>query len=301
MRRLLQRLFFNNEPLTAYRVVNSAKIHERVILTSGEERRDVSKNHCIVCQTPFVVAIWLSEKGNIENNPNLEFLMDEVKVCSIRLKSIGVIHLAADAIYLFTVTKSFSNQLSFFKRYILFYYFYQSNRDKIAWRDVIDFSVLYSFPRKVIITSFRGSDHFNIFPMDFQGYIKNDKTYILGLRKTNVTLARIIADRKVVVGNVTTDHVQHVYSLGKHHSKQVLDLQQFPFAVFESNIFKFFLPDFVASYKEIEITAHQDFGSHVMLIGKVLHEQHSIVNINENLFHHLHLLQFLNRLKAGHK
>ncbi len=101
-------------------------------------------------------------------------------------------------------------------RLVLFAYFLRSKKNTYHHRKVI--SALYSYPRRIIIVSYKDDNYYNIFPMDIQGYIAEEKLYILGLRTTNVTLNKILEGKKVVVCDTDTVDINTVYDLGKHSS-----------------------------------------------------------------------------------
>jgi hypothetical protein len=131
--------------------------------------------------------------------------------------------------------------------------------------------------------------------MDFQGYIPEEGIHVLGLRHSNITLSRIIENKSVVVSEVNASNIRDVYYLGEHHSSQPPLIGELPFSIIESRFYKFYLPGFITSYKEIKIINNFNLGSHMLLIGKVVSEQ-SLKKENNHLFH-LHFIQYLERQK----
>jgi hypothetical protein len=67
--------------------------------------------------------------------------------------------------------------------------------------------------------------------------------------------------------------IKTVYDLGKHSSAAPTPIRDLPFATTESEKFGFLVPDFTASYKEIEIIRHKKMGYHMLLVGKVINEK----------------------------
>ena len=149
---------------------------------------------------------------------------------------------------------------------------------------------MYSYPRSIIIVSYKDADYCNIFPMDIHGYIQEEEMYLLGLRTTNVTLDKILAAKKVVVCDTNDVDINTVYDLGKHSSKSPAAPDHLPFKTTESELFRFPVPDFVGSYKEIEIITNKKMGYHMLMIGKVLNKKQ--VKDDPSSLYHIGFLQF---------
>ena len=128
--------------------------------------------------------------------------------------------------------------------------------------------------------------------MDLSGYIAESGIFILGLRTTNIALEKILTVKKVVISDTDNADINVIYSLGKHHSTAPPKLDDLPFDTLDSELFKFPVPDFSASYKEIEIIKSQELGSHMLLIGKVLN--HKQIRNKSSSLHHIHYFQFCN-------
>ena len=179
-------------------------------------------------------------------------------------------------------------QLSPFHRLALFGYFLRSKANTFYSRRVI--SALYSYPRRIIIVSYRDENYYNIFPMDIQGFIAEENIYLLGLRTTNATLEKILDAKKVVVCDTDTVDLETVYNLGKHSSKAPTPINELPFGVSESQLFGFPVPDFSGSYKELEIIHHRKMGYHMLMMGKVVNAKQ--IKPNPSSLYHVGFLQF---------
>ncbi|MBS1529909.1 MAG: hypothetical protein JSU01_06355, partial [Bacteroidetes bacterium] len=189
---------------------------------------------------------------------------------------------------LYKVDKVNNYQLNPLHRQVLLRYFLRSKKNTYHHRKVI--SALYSYPRNIIIVSYKDDEYYNIFPMDIHSYIAEEKIYLLGLRTTNVTLNKILEAKKVVVCDTDTVSIETVYMLGKHPSADPTKIKDLPFGVTESERFGFYVPDFVGSYKEIEIMTNRKMGYHMLMVGKVVNEKK--IKPDSSSLYHVGFLQF---------
>jgi flavin reductase (DIM6/NTAB) family NADH-FMN oxidoreductase RutF len=168
---------------------------------------------------------------------------------------------------------------------LLIGYFYWQRQNKISLKELDCFCAAYLYPRKVVLTCFGQPDDYNLFPMDLQGYIKTEDVYVLGLRNTNVTLKKIIAAGKVAVCEVSSANKDALYLLGRHHSSQPPRLSDLPFTFKSSELFQIPVPDIASAYVELEIIKHIDLGSHTVLVGKVVNQNHHSHRETYSLYH----------------
>lgn len=271
-------------------------IPEKAILSFQDKRIDVSDKHWVLCQVPFVVGIYFSNFDGGPNECTLSILVGYTTCSSISLIKTGKPDFAVDHFVLYNVADVSCYQLGAFHRGLLLTYFYLKRRNKLSFKKAQQFCALYAYPRKVSIISFKDDLGYNLFPMDFQGCMPEQHIHVLGLRHSNITLPRILKNKKLVVSEVNASDIQHAYYLGEHHSSQPPSIHQLPFSVFESSLHKFYLPDFITSYSELEIIDYLNLGSHMLLVGKVLNQQSLKKEKNDLL--HLHFIQFLERQKV---
>ena len=257
--------------------------------TSGEI--DITRHHGMICLDPFCIAVWLHEDRLASLNVGhvkIRFKKGDKVNASINVGLIEKIPTGKGVLLLYKIEKVKNHQLSTFHRLAFFAWFLRSKKNTYHSRKVI--SALYSYPRTIIIVSYRDEDYYNIFPMDIQGYIPEEELYILGLRTTNVTLNKILEAKKVVVCDTDTVDINTVYNLGKHSSNAPTPLNSLPFGTSGSEIFGFPVPDFTGSYKEIEIIQHRKMGYHMLMVGKVLN--HKKRKENSSSLYHVGFLQF---------
>lgn len=267
--------------------------NEKVVLRQHSDEIDISNRHCIVCQTPMHVAVFL-EKGQLDRRNSASFevsVMEGGRVdTSTQLELINEIKVEGTSIYLFRTVAGRCFQSNSLAQNFLLRRF--DNPHKHTFPDRKIQAALYSYPRNIIIVSFRDQEYYNIFPMDFQCYHADSDIHIFGLRTTNITLNKILEERKVVVCDPSATDIKTLYFLGSHNSKVPPKLEDLPFGTMESERFKFPVPAFAKSYKEIEIFTNQLLGSHMFFAGKVVNKQQ--LGEKTSSLCHLHFFQFLN-------
>jgi hypothetical protein len=293
MNALIRKLFFKNSKIKTFFITRIAgnKIEERVFLKKNNRRIDITANHSMICLDPFCVAAWLpyQELDLIDpKTATIQFTKGSHLNASINVSLIEKITTEHGMLLLYKIEKVRNFQFTILHRLTLFAYFLRSKTNTYYSRKVI--SALYSYPRSIIIVSYKDDEYYNIFPMDIQGYIREDNIYILGLRTTNITLNKILETKKLVVCDTDNVDINTVYALGKHSSTSPTPTEQLPFNVTESGLFKFPVPDFTGSYKEIEIIHHKKMGYHMLMVGKVVNAKE--VKQDHASLYHVGFLQF---------
>ncbi|MCR8559974.1 hypothetical protein KXD93_20145 [Mucilaginibacter sp. BJC16-A38] len=289
----INKLFFNNKKIRTFYItrLQPGEVEEKVFLKNGEYRADITATNSMICLDPFCMAAWLTtEQAVLTSNQEAEihFVKGIWHNAVIYVSLIEKIPTDHGVLFLFKVEKVKNHQLSALHRLVLFAYFLRSKANTYYSRRVI--SAMYSYPRSIIIVSYKDDNYCNIFPMDIHGYIEQEDMYILGLRTTNVTLNKILEAKKVVVCDTSDVDINTVYDLGKHSSKSPTSPNQLPFKTTESELFKFPIPEFIGSYKEIEIIANRKMGYHMLMIGKVLNKKKR--KENPSSLYHVGFLQF---------
>jgi hypothetical protein len=293
MNKLIRNLLFKGSKITTFQVTRLAEdgIQEKVFLKNGDCELEISKQHGMICLDPFCVAAWLpAAQVDSFNTGNLQVLFKKGSKLNATLK-VSLIEKIATAkgwLLLYRIEKVENYQLSLLHRLMFFTWLIRSKKNTIYSRKVI--SALYSYPRSIIIVSYQDANYCNIFPMDIHGYIAEEDLYILGLRTTNVALNKILEAKKVVVCDTNAVDIGTVYTLGKQASASPTPKEQLPFATTGSDLFGFPVPDFVGSYKEIEIVQNREMGYHMLMIGKVVNSKS--IKPNTSSFYHVAFLQF---------
>ena len=290
---IINKLFFKNVKITTFGITRliQEQIKENVWLKKGGRLIDITRHHGMVCLDPFCMAVWLSGDEVAGLDPqtgSILFKSNGRLNAQISVSLIEKNPTDNGVLLLYKIVKVKNHQLSALHRLLLFGHFLRSPKNTYHHRKVI--SALYSYPRNIIIVSYKDNEYYNIFPMDIHSYIVEEKLYLLGLRTTNVTLDKILEAQKVVVCDTDTVDIGTVYALGKHPSKNPTQIKDLPFGVSNSEVFGFFVPDFTGSYKEIEIIGHKKMGYHMLLIGKVVNEKK--IKPESASLYHVGFLQF---------
>ena len=290
---VIKNIFFKDTKITTFFIsrIPEARIEEKVFLKKGKHHIDITRHQGMICLDPFCISVWLSEDqidGLDPQAAKIKFEKGSKLTASLTVSLIEQIATAKGVLLLYKIENVKNYQLSALHRLVLFRYFLRSKSNTYYSRKVI--SALYSYPRRIIIVSYKDEEYYNIFPMDIQSYIKEDDIYVLGLRTTNITLNKILAAGKVVVCDTDTVDINTVYTLGKHSSAAPTPVEQLPFGTTESKLFGFPVPDFTGGYKEIEIIQHRKMGYHMLMVGKVVNEVK--LKQNSSSLYHVGFLQF---------
>jgi flavin reductase (DIM6/NTAB) family NADH-FMN oxidoreductase RutF len=291
---VIQKIFFKNRKTKAFYIsrLKGGEIEEQVFLKKGKHMIDVSATHAMICLDPFCMAVWLSNDKNQDafESADIQFKKGDKLNASLAVSLIEKIPTPNGGLLLYKIINVKNYQLTALHRLAFFAYSLRSKTNTYYSRRAI--SALYSYPRSIIIVSYRDEQYCNIFPMDIHGYIEQEGIYLLGLRTTNVTLDKIIAAKKVVVADTSNVAIDVVYTLGKQASAAPTPIEQLPFKTFNSEVFGFPVPDFTSGYKEIELISHKKMGYHMLLVGKVVNKKS--MNENSASLYHVGFLQFQN-------
>ena len=292
---LINKLFFDNKKIRTFYItrLHPGDVEEKVYLKNGSYQADITATNSMICLDPFCMAAWLpADEATLTSNQEaqIHFVTGWQLNAIIDVSLIEKINTPAGVLFLFKVESVKNHQLSTLHRLVLFAYFLRSKANTYQSRRVI--SAMYSYPRSIIIVSYKDDEYCNIFPMDIHGYIQQEDMYILGLRTTNVTLDKILAAKKVVVCDTNDVDIETVYNLGKHSSKSPTSPDQLSFKTMPSELFKFPVPGFVGAYKEIEIISNKKMGYHMLMVGRVLSKTQ--LKSNSSSLYHVGFLQFQN-------
>ncbi len=296
LKSFLRKVLFKDQKLFPAVRISFNQIKEKVLLKQGRDSMDISEKHCIVCHRPFLMAVWMTpnELSQFSTEPAQVLVLTGTQVSAelaIRLKM--KIEEGNNWVVIFLIEQAKCFQTNSFHQLLIRTYFRNKNtllEDKI-------YGAMYSYPRKVIAASFRDKEHYNIFPMDFQCFVKESNLYILGLRTTNTTLAKILQARRLVISDTDSADINDIYFLGGHHSSALSSIDKLPFGISDSELFGFPVPDFAASYKEMEIVQNLELGSHMLLIAKALNSKEAKEPIS--YLYHIHFFEFLRSNYVG--
>lgn len=274
---------------------------QKVWLQADDKILDVSAVHWLLCIEPIMYGVWIEEKAFLEHYPTDHFTMYmggttsagkgkiDNEEAAVTLELFDRIDESAGVLLLLKFKKARLHQLNFIKRYLLFFRYYK--KDGLTFSRFKAFVSAYCYPRRIRVVSFRKEEYYNIFPMDLLGDISQHKRYVFGLRHTNVALQMIIETGRLVVTEVPLKSKNTIYELGKHHSGSPPPVDLLPFKVTESKNFRFYIPEWVESYKETRIIKTINMGSHMLLWAEVADEQRLTIPAD-----HLFLVHFLHYL-----
>jgi hypothetical protein len=311
MKTLFRKILLGGNEITEYSTVTTGgQIKENVFFETGEFTADISATHWVLCLDPVVFGVWLKNDGNTViigagSKCRLYFcssgagdftLARKNTIAVATLDYFDKIEEPDGTLYLLRLKQSRIYHVNFLKALVLFFKYYK--KPKWPFSKYKSLIAAYSFPRRVRIISFKQRDYFNIFPMDLLGEMPQCNKYVFGLRHTNVTLAKIIEAQKIVVSEVSYIHKNVIYGLGKHHGGDPPSAESLAFKTHETENFGFFIPEWVDSYKEIQILETKNLGSHMLLWGEVVNEK-TLKPSSGNLYHVHFLLYYHQKLKKA--
>ena len=303
MKNLFRRILFGNVVIREYStIIIPGEIREKVYLQNEKSTVDISQHQFLLCLEPVVFGISLDKKEFVRDisNYKMHFKSSGRKNCKEKIVATVTLdffdRIVEDEkiLILLRLKSSKIFYTNWLKTHLLYSRYYK--KPTFSFNKLKSFAAAYSYPRKVRIISFKDENYFNIFPMDLLGDINETGNYVFGLRHTNVTLSKIIAAKKIVVSEISYQYKDLIYELGKHHGSIPPTLDSLPFKTIQSEKFGFNIPEWIFSYKEIEILKTINLGSHMLMWGKVINEK-KIQEPVGNLFH-IHFLLYLYQRKA---
>jgi hypothetical protein len=311
MKKLFRKFVFGDMVISEYSTVRiDSGIQERAYLwiEPAELTLDISSCHWLLCLDPIVFGVWIGKEqaGAIEEEATYKIIFrdracakdDDPKrkaVAILQMDLVDKIDEVGGFLYLFRLADCRIHHVSFIKSRLLYLKYYK--RPGLSFYKLKSFAAAYSYPRKVRVISFMSGDYYNIFPMDLLGIVPGAGRFVFGLRHTNLALARIIEARKIVVSEVPFKYKDIIYQLGSHHSTNPPPIEKLPFNVVRSPEFRFWIPEWAQSCKEVTILKTKDLGSHMLLIGEWTKD--TILNPPTSNLYHIHFLHFLHQIKKG--
>jgi hypothetical protein len=293
LKALVGRLLFQDRSKTKFIAsrLSPNEISEKVFLLNDKYEAEITWEHCIVCHSPFYVAVWAEDRLPASADARLQVRKNGKVQTAVALKLNQEIEFHRHAVLVYEIINASCYQLPYWRQYILQkrYFLYKK---KDTFLQGMAYAAMYSFPRRVITVSYKEDGYFNIFPMDFQCFIERSNTMLLGLRTTNTTLGKMLAMKRVVIADTTSVDLKTVYDLGRNHSASPPTVDELPFGVIKSERFQFYVPDFSAAYREFEIVKHFELGTHTMMIATAVNSVK--LRNDQSYIHHLHFFEFVN-------
>jgi len=208
-------------------------------LKNNRSEFEISQSHSIVCHRPFLAAVWLPSNQILTAGPCELVVKDGKNIRASASLSFQEKRKWGDGyLIIFLINGAQCYQLDSLRQLLILRYF--KNKDSLLEGRI--YSALYSYPRRVIIVSYRDGDYYNIFPMDFHCLMEEANLAVFGLRTTNFTIQKIVASRKLVISDSSGFNSETIYQLGKNHSQSPPLLHDLAFGTIESELFHFSNP-----------------------------------------------------------
>lgn len=274
-------------------VMSSEEIRERVFLMIGNREIDISQRHSIVCHLPFLIAVYLThDEIPTPNSNSMVMAIRREQDVNARVSVLQKmsIEIGKDIIAIFEASGARCHQLNAIYQFILLKrYFLYKKKDTFLQGKM--YAAMYSYPRPIVAISLRRKDHSNIFPIDFQFFVESCNLFLFSIQTSNSELSRILQGKKIVISDTASATSETIYWLGKNIRSSKSNTDTLSFDVSSSEIFKFPVPGFSTSYKEIEIVRHIDLGTHTLIMGTVVNERRTTAG--NSFLCHIHFFQFV--------
>ncbi|TAN01840.1 MAG: hypothetical protein EPN39_01200 [Chitinophagaceae bacterium] len=270
----------------------SGSLEESVWFRAGKEEIDISRCHSVACERPFCIAVCLPAlyAGLMSRGGAQVYIKKRDGPCAkLVLKQMWMKEVSNHIIVLYEINSVVCYQLSRLRQLLLLRYFLRNKRKTFKEGQI--YGALYSYPRRVIVVSYKEGNYYNIFPMDFQCQVEGSDIYMFGLRTSNITVEKIIHTGRLVVSDTDAVDIKTIYDLGRHHSIAPPLMNSLAFNTSDSEDLKFPVPSFSSGYKEIELIDHYQVGSHWLLIGRVFNSKQKKLSCSP--LYHVHFFEFI--------
>jgi hypothetical protein len=274
-------------------------IREKVYLRADDQILDVTGRQWLLGLDPRIIGFWMTEPIPAAKSYTLYFrdtpsitpqAVGRHALAELKLEYVDRLVENGGNLYLYRVNSTAVHHIAPIRTRLLY--------QKVYKKPGVDFERLkavaaaYTYPRRVRIISFQLEGGYNfIFPMDLLADISSAHLFLLGMRKSNSVLKKIMDTRRIVVAEAPAEYKPVIYKLGRLHSADPPPLSELPFATVPTREFGFFVPEWVESYKELSIEKMVDIGSHMLLFGQWKEEVQ--LNTTTPRLHHIHFLHYL--------
>jgi flavin reductase (DIM6/NTAB) family NADH-FMN oxidoreductase RutF len=270
--------------------IDQGHIQEEVFLCSTNLSINITHDHAIICLEPVYVVLPVNTINFPEGEFYLEIRKGKIVAARLNVSLSQTIDCGGNLLAILKVDGADCFQLTTIRKFLILQYFNRNQSHSFRFKRII--AAIFSYPRKVIIVSYKEEGYFNMFPMDFYMNIQGTNFLILGLRNTNKTLEKISQTKKIAIASSGSVDKEIVYLLGKNHSdSSPLALEKIPLKFIETKLFKFPVPE-KTSYSEVKVIGTENLGSHTMIMCEIEHTVQYEQGCGS--LHHIHLFEFLN-------
>ena len=284
-------------------------VGEKVYLQAEKLLIDVTTNQWMLGLEPLTFGVWIEDASHrtmLEQSKSFtayfrrsEPVRDEVAKGALAIAELVYFDRIEDSrgtLFLLQISNSHIHHVDGWRARLIYQRFYR--KPNWTFEKLKAVVTAYSYPRRVRVISFQDGPEYNyIFPMDLLGDIRQSGRYLLGMRHSNQVLKRIVDVKKIVISEFPAEYKPVIYKLGRNHSASPPPLSELPFGVLQTQQFGFFVPEWVESYKEVEVRRILDIGSHMLLFGEW--KEDVVLRPSTPRLHHIHFLHFLQQKRRG--
>lgn len=241
--------------------------------------KDITNEHLFVGYSPLIIALdsYQSENANvIFSDQSLSLNETAAKnkiIAAISLKLIRTQKTADKTIAYYLGLHGRHHFINSFRQFILNFENRMTNKrpgnvylEGNLYKQV---QIAYAVPRIISLVTVSDGKQYNLFPTDLHGPI-GDSFYVDSLRHGGKACEQVISSRKMLITEVDCQFYKTVYALGKNHTRDMQNRQEFPFSELNSEYFGLPVPQSALFYRELELIDHFDHGIHRIILFKIV-------------------------------
>jgi len=244
---------------------------------------NVTNNHMIACASPSTIAVGLDDLPIKPGTPLLLKFQERggggALLGQLGLKSSAVVRTGGGDIHLLEVRRSENYCLPRLRiwGYSLFHAWLRARNNantdvRMTARAASAMTVLFSFPRPVVLVSLELSDGGNIFPMNLMGPV-GDGYFAFALNSHRRASYLVERAGRVAISSVPFEQAAVARQLGKNHWREAVNWSELSFGTTLSAALGIPVPVFATRVRELEIEATRKLGSHTLFIARIIRDE----------------------------
>lgn len=260
------------------------QIDEEVLFDGVKQE---SANLTLISLAPLSYGFWRDNTERKESISEITFVKNQHTTLSIRGKELFQIPFEDESIAVWQPQEINFRHLTFIERLLEIRLIHQQSKRskfKFSLADIRYLSASYFYPRKIYVVIVESDFYLNIFPMDLHFKSPLSKKYAFSLQTTNEASEILRKTKKVVIGEIGSDHLEKAYRLGKNHGRTNLFGKTLDFKTYRSMKYQIQVPRFCHAYREVHITKDHDLNTHTLFMG-IIENEKSMGKLGKQPYH----------------
>jgi len=247
---------------------------------------DVSRDHCPVSLSPFVLGVRLTAQA-VDPDASAARLWLEIgppdaeaaPLARLTLKSVGALPLQQGSLHFFQVERTVNRCLPMGTSWIHHLLAWRSARASarrsdalcMSAEDLCALNAYYIVARPVFLVGVGHEERRDLFPMDLVGALGSGE-YLVALRATSPGIALMQASRRIAMSSAPAELLGAVYALGSRHRQSTLELASAGVPISSSPLFGLPVLDRAGLVRELVVEKAERIGSHVLFVTRIEQE-----------------------------